>query len=96
MDVKGRNFTRFLERQQAHSDQHDARAAGKQHAKGKLTAWERIDILFDEDTFEEVDAFVTTDKSDTGFGKVQKAFGDGVIIGHGLIRGRLTFAVHLA
>ena len=39
-----------------------------------------------------MDAFVTADKSDTGFGTVQKAFGDGVIIGHGLIRGRLTFA----
>ncbi|MDF1576622.1 MAG: acyl-CoA carboxylase subunit beta [Bacteroidales bacterium] len=92
MDVKGKNFARFLERKQVRSDQHDARAEAKQHSKGKLTAWERIDILFDEDTFEEIDAFVTADISDTGFGKVQKAFGDGVIIGHGLIRGRLTFA----
>ena len=92
MDVKGRNFTRFLERKKAHEKQHDSRAEAKQHSKGKLSAWERIDILFDEDTFEEIDAFVTTDKSDTGFGKIQKAYGDGVIIGHGLIRGRLAFA----
>ena len=92
MDVKGKNFTRFLERQDVYSNQHDARAEGKQHAKGKLTAWERIEILFDEDTFEEVDAYVTPEKTDTGFGKVQQAYGDGVIIGHGLIRGRLAFA----
>jgi hypothetical protein len=36
MDVKGKNFTRFLERQQAHNDQHDTRAEARQHAKGKL------------------------------------------------------------
>jgi hypothetical protein len=39
MDVKGKNFTHFLERQQAHNDQHDARAEAKQHSKGMLTAW---------------------------------------------------------
>jgi len=92
MDVNGKNFTRFLERQQVYEKQHDSKALEKQHSKGKLTAWERIGILFDEDTFEEVDAFVSPDKSDTGFGKVQQAYGDGVIIGHGLILGRLTFA----
>lgn len=92
MDVKGKNFTRFLERRKAHTDQLDAGAEGKQHVKGKLTAWERIDILFDEDTFEELDAYVTPDKTSTGFGKVKQAYGDGVIIGHGLIRGRLAFA----
>ena len=92
MDVKGKNFTRFLERQKVYENQHDAKTEEKQHAKGKLTAWERIEILFDEDTFEEVDAYVTPDKADTGFGKVQQSYGDGVIIGHGLIRGRLSFA----
>jgi propionyl-CoA carboxylase beta chain len=92
MDVNGKNFTRFLKRQQVYEKQHDSKAHQKQHSKGKLTAWERLEILFDEDTFEEVDAFVSPDKSDTGFGKVQQAYGDGVIIGHGLIRGRLTFA----
>ncbi|MCK5068292.1 MAG: acyl-CoA carboxylase subunit beta [Bacteroidales bacterium] len=92
MDVKGKNFTRFLKRQQVYEKQHDSKSLGKQHAKGKLTAWERIEILFDEETFEEVDAFVSPDRTDTGFGKVQQVYGDGVIIGHGLIRGRLTFA----
>lgn len=92
MDVKGRNFTRFLERQGVYDSQHDSKAEEKQHAKGKLTAWERIGILFDEDTFEEIDAYVTADRSNTGFGKMKQTFGDGVIIGHGLIRGRLAFA----
>ncbi len=92
MDVKGQNFSRFLERQQVCRSQYKAKAGSKQHAKGKLTACERIQILFDEDSFEEIDAFVTANRQDTGFGKVRKSFGDGVIIGHGLIRGRLTFA----
>ncbi len=92
MDVKGKNFTRFLDRQNSQEQQRNKKIEDKQHAKGKLTAWERIEILFDEDTFEEVDAYVTADKSDTGFGKVKQAYGDGVIIGHGLIKGRLTFA----
>jgi len=92
MDVNGKNFTRFLKRQQKYEKQHDAKALDKQHSKGKLAAWERIEILFDEGTFEEVDAFVSPVKSGGGFGKVQQAYGDGVIIGHGLIHGRLTFA----
>jgi len=92
MDVKGRNFTRFLDRQKLYKTQHDAKSEGKQHSKGKLTAWERLNILFDVDTFEEIDAYVTADRTDTGFGKVKQAYGDGVIIGHGMIRGRLAFA----
>ena len=92
MDVKGKNFTRFLDRQNSQERQRGKKIEDKQHAKGKLTAWERIEILFDEGTFEEVDSYVTADKSDTGFGKVKQAYGDGVIIGHGNIKGRLAFA----
>jgi acetyl-CoA carboxylase carboxyltransferase component len=92
MDVKGRNFSKFLERQKAFDTQYDAKSLQKQHAKGKLTARERISLLFDEDTFEEVDAFVTPSKVDGGFGKMQHSYGDGVIIGHGQIMGRLAFA----
>jgi len=92
MDVKGRNFTRFLERQRLYESQHDTGAEGKQHEKGKLTARERIEILFDEDTFEQIDTFVTPQGTNSGFGKVKQSYGDGVIIGHGLIRGRLAFA----
>ena len=93
MDVNGKNFTRFLERQKVFESQYDAKSRQKQHSKGKLTARERLDILFDEGTFEEIDAYVSTAKSEGGdFGKVKGSYGDGVIIGHGHIQGRLVFA----
>ena len=91
MDIHGKNYSRFLERQKIFEKQYDAASQQKQHAKGKLTARERIDILFDEDTFEEVDAYVTPARSDSGFGKVKHSYGDGVIIGYGRIHGRLAF-----
>jgi propionyl-CoA carboxylase beta chain len=61
-----------------------------QHAKGKLTARERIDILLDEGTFEELDAFVTHRSTDFGLGD-QKILGDGVVTGYGKIEGRLVY-----
>src|SRR6056297_3367885 len=92
MDVNGRNFKKFLERQQIFESQYDSDSMKKQHAKGKLTARERIAILFDEGTFEEVDAYVSSAKSEGDFGKIKGSFGDGVIIGHGQVHGRLVFA----
>jgi len=92
MDVNGRNFKKFLARQEEYESQYDAKSRQKQHSKGKLTARERIDILFDEGTFEEIDAYVTSTKSDGNFGKVAASYGDGVIIGHGQVQGRLIFA----
>lgn len=92
MDVNGKNFSRFLERQQKFEEQNNDLARDKQHKRGKLTARERIEILFDEGTFEEIDAYVKAEAGDSGFGKSQQAFGDGVIIGHGKISNRLTFA----
>ncbi len=60
-----------------------------QHAKGKLTARERIDVLLDADSFEEYDMFVT--HRSTGFGmENQKIAGDGVVIGWGTINGRMV------
>ena len=92
MDVKGRNFTKYLEREKVFEEQNRQEVVDKQHARGKLTARERIQILFDEGTFEEIDAFVAPSGGDTGFGKMDRVFGDGVIIGHGKISNRLTFA----
>ncbi len=61
-----------------------------QHSKGKLTARERIDILFDEDSFEEWDIFV--EHRCTDFGMQDKTIpGDGVVTGFGAINGRLVF-----
>lgn len=92
MDVKGKNFKRFLDRQQVFESQYDAKSKQKQHSKGKLTARERIEILFDEDSFEEIDAYVTSARSEGEFGKIKDSYGDGVIIGHGQVQGRLIFA----
>jgi len=57
MDINGRNFIRFLDRKKKYENQNSVKVAEKQHNKGKLTASERINILFDHDTFEEIDAF---------------------------------------
>jgi propionyl-CoA carboxylase beta chain len=61
-----------------------------QHAKGKLTARERIEILLDPGSFEEWDMFVEHRSSDFGMAK-QKIPGDGVVTGYGVINGRLVF-----
>jgi acetyl-CoA carboxylase carboxyltransferase component len=62
----------------------------QQHARGKLTARERLDLLLDPDSFVELDAFVT--HRSTGFGlDEQVILGDGVVTGHGTIDGRLVF-----
>src|SRR5579871_1887670 len=63
----------------------------KQHAAGKLTARERIDLLFDAGTFEELDKLVTHRCRDFGMEK-QIVPGDGVVCGHGLVDGRQVFA----
>ena len=61
-----------------------------QHAKGKLTARERIGVLLDEDSFEEWDIFVEHRCVD--FDMADKAVpGDGVVTGHGTINGRTVF-----
>lgn len=61
-----------------------------QHAKGKLTARERIDLLLDEGSFEEIGMFVTHRCSD--FGMQEKTFlTDGVVTGRGTIDGRLVY-----
>ena len=61
-----------------------------QHAKGKLTARERIEILYDEGSFEEWDMFVEHRCNDFGMEK-EKIPGDGVVTGFGTINGRLCF-----
>jgi len=62
----------------------------RQHAKGKLTARERIELLLDPGTFEEWDMFVEHRCVDFGMNK-QTIPGDGVVIGYGTINGRLVF-----
>ncbi|MES2208631.1 MAG: acyl-CoA carboxylase subunit beta [Chloroflexota bacterium] len=62
----------------------------RQHAIGKLTARERVDLLLDPGSFVELDAFVTHRSSDFGLDQ-QRYLGDGVVAGHGTIDGRLVF-----
>jgi propionyl-CoA carboxylase beta chain len=61
-----------------------------QHAKGKLSARERIELLLDPGSFEEWDMFVEHRCNDFGMEK-QKVPGDGVVIGWGTVNGRLVF-----
>jgi propionyl-CoA carboxylase beta chain len=63
----------------------------RQHAAGKLTARERIELLFDPGSFEEVDKLVTHRCRDFGM-EEQLVPGDGVVAGHGLIDGRQVCA----
>jgi propionyl-CoA carboxylase beta chain len=63
----------------------------RQHDAGKLTARERIDLLFDPGTFEELDTLVTHRCLDFGMAE-QVIPGDGVVTGHGLINSRQVFA----
>lgn len=62
----------------------------KQHAKGKLTARERVHFLMDEGSFEEVGILVTHRTTSFGMDK-QKFYGDGVITGYGTVNGRLVY-----
>ncbi len=74
----------------------EARAGGgekrveAQHARGKLTARERIDLLLDRGSFEEFDMFVEHRSSEFGMEK-QKIPGDGVVTGWGTVNGRTAF-----
>jgi propionyl-CoA carboxylase beta chain len=61
-----------------------------QHAKGKLTARERLSLLLDENTFEEWDMFVEHRSTDFGMAD-NRIPGDGVVTGYGMINGRLVF-----
>jgi propionyl-CoA carboxylase beta chain len=62
----------------------------QQHAKGKLTARERVQLLLDEGSFEELDKFVTHRAKDFGLDK-EHYLGDGVVTGYGTVQGRLVY-----
>jgi acetyl-CoA carboxylase carboxyltransferase component len=63
----------------------------KQHSQHKLTARERINLLFDEGSFNEYDRYVTHKCTDFGMEK-QKFFGDGLVCGQGKVNGKVVFA----
>ena len=63
----------------------------KQHDRGKLTARERLELLFDRDTFVEIDPFVRHRCTNFGMEK-KEAPGEGVVTGYGQVEGRLVYA----
>ena len=89
MDLKAK-FDQFeLLNQQAESGGGTERVE-KQHSSGKKTARERIEILLDPGTFNEIDKMVTHRATDFGIDK-QKIPGDGLVSGYGKIEGRLVY-----
>jgi propionyl-CoA carboxylase beta chain len=68
----------------------EARVA-TQHARGKLTARERIDLLLDHGSFEEFDMFVQQRCADFGMDRADKIPGDGVVTGWGTVNGRAVY-----
>src|SRR5215210_4187103 len=81
----------LLERRIAESEEGGgAERLKAQHAKGKLSARERLDLLLDEGSFVETDRFVVHRSTDFGLDQ-QKVYGDGVVTGHGRIDGRLVY-----
>ena len=86
-----RDKLELLERRSAEAEQGGGPARVKaQHAKGKLSARERLDLLLDEGSFVEYDRFVTHRSDAFGLGD-QKVYGDGVVTGYGRIDGRLVY-----
>ena len=81
----------LLERRIAQSEEGGgAERLKAQHAKGKLSARERLDLLLDEGSFVEFDRFVVHRSTDFGLDE-QKVYGDGVVTGYGKIDGRLVY-----
>ncbi|MSP14825.1 MAG: acyl-CoA carboxylase subunit beta, partial [Chloroflexi bacterium] len=76
-------------RQQAKMGGGEERIA-RQHERGKLTARERLDLLLDENSFQEIGAFVTH-HSPESLGNNSYYLGDGVVTGYGTIAGRLVY-----
>ena len=62
----------------------------RQHAKGSMTARERLELLLDKGSFREIGVFVTHDSSDFGLAE-RRIPGDGVVTGYGTVDGRLVF-----
>jgi len=81
----------LLERRRAEAEQGGGAARLKaQHAKGKLSARERLDAFLDEGSFTELDRFVTHRSTDFGLAD-QIVYGDGVVTGFGKVNGRIVY-----
>jgi acetyl-CoA carboxylase carboxyltransferase component len=84
---------RIIELRQMRARVHQAggeKRVAAQHAKGKLTARERIDLLLDEATFHELEPYSSARSAGNGSSD-DANFGDGVVTGYGLVDGRMVF-----
>ena len=87
---KGDPFSKLEERNRRADEAGGKARIDRQHAGGKLTARERIDVLLDDDSFQELGRFVTHRSHDFGMEKT-KVPGDGVVTGYGRVDGRLVY-----
>jgi propionyl-CoA carboxylase beta chain len=85
------DFSELEQKRKQHLLGGGAQRQGEERKKGKLTAFERMNLLYDPGTFVEIDPFVTHECFDFGM-ENKKFLGDGVVTGHGMIDGRLTYA----
>ena len=84
---------RILELRRMRAKAHEGGGAdriSKQHAKGKLTARERLDLLLDPGTFNEIEPFITSGVGEAGL-ESEQFYGDGVVTGYGQIEGRTVY-----
>lgn len=89
-DMKKTKIEQLLQRREQLQSGGGKKAIDKQHDRGKLTARERIDLLFEPDTFRESLLFVK--HRSTSFGLDKKEFpGEGVVTGHGIVDGRPVY-----
>ena len=86
----GKAYDKFRDRKNKLELQYGDAYYEKQHNRGKLTARERMGLLFDNGVFEELDAFAPP--AGVSFGKSTSVYGDGVITGFGMVNGRLVYA----
>jgi acetyl-CoA carboxylase carboxyltransferase component len=86
-----KKLAQWLEARQTLKQGGGSEAIDKQHSRGKLTARERLDLLFDEGSFVEVGLFVKHRSTDFGMSK-RVIPGDGVIVGFGTVDGRTVYA----
>jgi len=87
---KGDPFSKLEERNRRAAEAGGKARIDRQHAGGKMTARERVEVLVDDDSFEELGRFVTHRSHDFGMEET-KVPGDGVITGYGRIDGRLVY-----
>ncbi|MCK9556510.1 MAG: carboxyl transferase domain-containing protein [Candidatus Cloacimonetes bacterium] len=91
MHTTKENIQKLKDKQQKIMQMGGEKAVAKQKAAGKLSARERLNLLFDPGTFRELDMFVSHRCDNFGMEKIEIP-SDGVITGHGLVNGRHVFA----